>query len=156
MAGYEKLISAVVTKLQADTGAGSLVTLTGHTSAESHIARSKPLVEKRSPFIGVSAYGTPFMGPDVTTVKRSVVIFEICANGSGAELTVLRICDRLEYLLDGPSPATNRSYYDFSDASINTKQVRLKSRGNTYFDEELDVWAAVVDANVIWIGEPCP
>jgi len=157
MAGIEKLYLAIVNKLRADTGAGSLVTLTTHdiTVANGYkIGRWAPIVKKRSPYLGVRVrQSVPLMGMDVTQLQITTIDFYSSAI---SELTSLQINDRLESLLHAGVSSPNTDYYDFSDANVSTRSSRFKSRRQSEFDEDIDVWTDIIRADIIWIGQPCP
>ena len=160
----EKLYKAIVEKLRTDTGSGSLVELSGHdaTSANGYaIGRSKPNVAERLPYLGVKILQSlPLVeGGSVTHVQRARISF-LCSAES--ELTAIRLADRIEKLLHwkveddaARKPATG--YYDFSNTDISTRSVRFKSRTpEPDFDEDSDVWTDAVEADVIWVSQPCP
>lgn len=147
-----QLAHAIVDKLRTDTGAGSLVTLTGHGTIHK-IARDEPPVKDRLPFLGVSIPTSVVLlqTGDVTKLQKATVQFRCYANTEpAAEL----IADRVETLLH--SSDDNTSYYDFSNSNVSTRQVRFKTRMGSDFDEKADVWTGIVEASVIWLSSPCP
>lgn len=150
--GQQKLYTAIVTKLRLDTGAGSLVALTGHTATDLRIARDKPPKKGITPFLGVSIFFTvPLIEDGPTQVRESSVHFRSYA---GKELTALQIADRMEELLHDITD--NTGYYSFSDANVSTRQVRFKSRTAPDFDDDVEVCTITIVASIIWVDAPCP
>jgi hypothetical protein len=162
MAAQEKLNLAIVTKLRADTGAGSLVALTNHDPTGSppdfRIGRLQPLVAGKGEYLGVRvAQSKPLMGEDVTSMQLAMVDFYCMAR---VELTSIKIADRMESLLHDEigNPSTpNTGYYDFSDTEISTRSTRFVNRLSAELDDEdTDVWTTMIRAEVVWVGNPCP
>ena len=154
MAGQEKLYKAVIDKLRADTGAGSLVTLTGHTAAEPHIARQFPKVRERTPFLAVwVARSLPLIGADATAVQNAVVDFVAYDKD---ELTAIRIADRVEELLHAKTLDANLGYWNPSNSTVSVRQTRFMERRGPDFDQETDTYDVLVEAALVWVGQPCP
>lgn len=159
----EKLYKAMVDKLRLDTGAGSLVELTGHdaTSATGYkIGRASPTTKDKDPYLGVKIIQSlPLLATgDVTHVQRARVNFHCSAK---SELTAIRLADRIEKLLhwkvEDDAARGPDEYFDFSNADISTRSVRFKGRSpEPDFDEDSDVWTDTVEADIIWVSQPCP
>lgn len=148
------LVKAITDKLRADTGAGSLVTLTGHTSSNLRIARDQPPVKALTPFLGVLIVDSPpLIGVDATHVQKARVLFK---SYSVEELTVWKLCDRMGTLLHDITGNPNTGYYDFSNTDICTRQTRYAGRTEPTFDSKTEVWVGIVEADVIWVNVPCP
>jgi hypothetical protein len=152
-------LNAVVATLRGDTGAGSLVTLTGHASGKIRIARDKPIVKAATPFLGVLALETvPVSDDGPSQIMQSLVQFRCY---STSELTAIRLSDRMSHLLhardeQSVSGQTNRGYYDFSDSNVSNRQTRWKSTSFPDHDSDVDVWTVTVEASVLWVDNPCP
>ena len=155
----EKLVLSIVTKLRADTGSGSLVDLTGHTSSKHHISRGRPKVAERSPFLGVVINeSVPLVPMSITHLQKARVHFWCSAK---SELTAIRIADRLEALLDwkveddgARSPV---GFYDFSSDpnGIQNRSTRFKNRDEPIHDADTDSWEILVEADLVWLDQPC-
>ena len=147
-----RLVKCIIEKLRTDTGVGSLVALTLHSSGDIRIARDRPPVKGKLPFLGVRVIQSiPLIGSDATHVKRSRVHFRCY---STSEIVANQIADRLDVLLDDKEGIT--SYYDFSGTDLSCRSGRWKSRDETDFDEETDAWNVLVEADVIWTPQQCP
>lgn len=146
------LLGRIATVLRADTGAGSLVTLTGHSTSDIRIARDKPPVKGKLPYLGFIIFDSaPLMGPDLTHLQRSIVRFKCY---SSDDLKSIQIADRLEDLFNVSDPI---SYYDFSDSGsgISTRMTRFRRRYEIEHDNDLDVWNTMIDVNFTWIDSTC-
>ena len=151
---HKNLITALITKLRDDTGAGSLVALTGHNGTTIRIARDQPPMKERLPFLGVAVFvSMPLIGPDATHVKQSRLHFRVYDR---IEIGAHDIMDRVDTLLDDKTSDANTGYYDFSTTDISIRQNRWVSRKESIFDEEKEVWEGLVEADVIWVNETCP
>jgi len=147
----ELLLGQLAIKLRTDTGAGSLVTLTGHTIIKLRIARDRPPIKGDKPFLGITIVDSlPMLGPDVTHLQRSIVRFKCYA---AVELTSIKLADRIEFLLHDSDPT---SFYDFSGNGISNRMTRFRQRFDREHDEDTDVWNSMVDANLIWLDTSCP
>lgn len=148
-----KLYKCIVEKLRTDTGVGSLVALTEHSSGDIRIARDKPPIKAKTPFLGVRVFvSVPLIGGGTATeVKRSRIHFQ---SYSTSELLVEQIADRLDELLDREGEAT--AYYDFSGTDVSVRSSRWKSRDLADVDEETDVWFVRTEADLIWVPQSCP
>jgi len=152
--GHANLNRAIADRLRADTGAGSLATLTQHDAAdpnEYRIGRDKPMKGAKTPYLGISVFQSiPLIdnGPSETQLAR--IHFRSYSRDA---LTSMQIADRLEHLLH--SRGSNTSYLDFSDERITTQQVQFKRREDEDFDDKIDAWTSLVEADVIWLDEPC-
>lgn len=159
--GHEKLGNAIATKLRTDIGTGSLVELTGHNSAipdEYRIAIDKPQKRGTKPFLGIRIFQSiPLSENGPTHMQKARAHFRCY---STKPLTALRIADRLDQLLhardEQVSDGTNIGYYDFSDGSMSNRQTRWKSRDEVDFDDGLDIYMVLVEADLIWVDSPCP
>jgi hypothetical protein len=158
--GQENLNQAIVEKLRADTVATiGLVALTGHDQSKAEgfrIARQTPPVKSRLPFLGVSIFTSiPLMDSDVSQLQRARVHFR-CYGAK--ELPAIKLADRMEHLLHGRaedvSVGTNRGYYDFSNSEVSTRSTRFKNRDLPDFDDDVDAWNVLVEADLVWIDEP--
>jgi len=158
------LYRAIVNKLRVDTGVGSLVVLTGHSSSSAsqyRIARDKKPTKSETPFLGVSIYqSVPLSDDGPSHIQRARVYF-YCY--STEELVAIQLADRVEHLLhardeqaDLPlGEGTNLGHYNFSDDRIRNQQTRYKSRDLPDFDDDTDVWQVLVEADLIWNDSPC-
>ena len=89
----KNLYKAVVDKLRADTGVGSLVDLTDYSVSNYSIARDTPIVKERTPFLGVNiSQSAPLMG-DMATARLQKAEIELKSHAR-SELTALEIADR--------------------------------------------------------------
>ncbi len=149
------LIKAVVETLRYDTGIGGLVKLSEHTASDLRIAREKPPVKGRLPFLGVSIpVSVPLMQSDVTQLQRITLEFSCHA---ASELVVEQLADRLEVLLHkNEDSKVNTSYYNFSTDDVSTRMTRYTDRNGPDFDATTKIWTSIVRASVIWTGSPCP
>lgn len=151
----EKLLKQVVEKLRTDA---TLVSSTGHDPTKSNgyrIARYEPPVKGRLPFLGVEMFiSTPLMLSDVPQLQVSRFYFHCYAS---SELTSIRIADRMEALLNPEEAVStaNTEYYDFSGTDVSNKMTRFKRRERE-FDEDTDSWNDIVEADIIWLNQPCP
>ncbi len=157
--GQQNLLNAIATKLRLDTGAGSLVELTGHSSASPssyRISRDKPPKKGQVPFLGIAIYqSVPLSDDGPSEIQTARIHFRIY---STKELTGIQIADRIDYLLHArteQTTATNVGHYDFSDSNISNRQTRWKNRDEQFFREDTDIWTLLVEADVIWVDEPC-
>lgn len=147
------LVKYVAEKLRTDTGAGSLVELTNHASNNIRIARDRQPTKEKLPYLGVLVFQSlPQVGSDVTHLQRSRVHFK---SYSSSELKAVDIADRLETLLQPEKDGATDAYYDFSGGSISNRQTRWKSTGPPEFDEDVDVWKVLVEADLIWVNVAC-
>ena len=144
MAGDATFIAAIVGALQADTGAGSLVQLTGHTLKDLRILRQAPPKAGQLPFLAVSVPVSVPLIKDQPFVKRyTVVISALC----GQEALAIRIADRVEQLVNPQNQASN-AYFDFSSAEVKVYSTLWKRRIRSEYDEDLDSYK---DQNIIEI-----
>lgn len=159
--GQEGLYNAIVVKLRADTVANGLVALTLHDASNPEkyrIARDKPSKVNETPFLGVKIErSVPLDDDGVSMVQKARVSFRCYAN---AELTSIKIADRMDNLLQGVAERLvlggNRGYLDFSDSVISNRNTEWKGHGITAFDNDLSVWTTLVEADVIWLDGSCP
>ena len=157
--GQERLNKAITDKLRADSGAADrLVELTGYSATKLRIGRDKPVTKGEAPFLGVSVFNSePIAEDGPTHVQRARVHFRAY---STSELTAIKLGDRLEVLLHAVatqnSGRTNAEWFNFSNAQVSNKQTRFKNRDQANFDDETDVWSVLVEADVVWLDEPCP
>jgi hypothetical protein len=153
----EKLGLAIVTKLRADTGAGSLVTLTGHSATKLRIGMDKPVKKGETPYFGVAVFtSVPVSdnGPSHVQVARIHFLAY-----STKPLTATQLADRIEHLLhardEQDAGRTNTEFYDFSSGIISNRQTRWKRRDQGIYDDDTEVWKVLVEAELIWLDEPC-
>jgi hypothetical protein len=150
---HKNLYKAIIDKLRADTGAGSIVDLTDYSTSNYSIARDMPTVKERTPFLGVNIPMTvPLIGDGATTRIQNAEV-ELKAHAR-SELTALKIIDRLEYLVH-ETIVSDTSYYDFSDANISNQQTVFRQRESPYFDDDTDVWSVQIILDVIWVNQSC-
>ena len=150
---HKNLYKAIIDKLRADTGVGSIVALTDYSSSNYSIGRDMPSVKERTPFLGVNIPMTiPLIGDGATTRLQNAEV-ELKAHAR-SELTALTIVDRVEYLVH-ETITDDVSYYDFSDSNISNRQTTFRQREAPYFDDETDVWSVQVILDVIWINQSC-
>lgn len=154
------LLGAIVDKLRADTGVDSLTDLTNHVDSnprEYRIGRTLHKAKAKFPFLAVSVFqSVPLIDDGPSFIQEARIHFRCY---STEELTALKIGDRMEDLLHARSVSpseTNRGYLDFSNADISNRQTRWKSRDLPDFDDDNDVYVVLVEADIIWLDEPCP
>ena len=163
--GQKALLKAIADKLRSDTGAGSLVELTKHDASDPNkyrIARQKPVKKADTPFLGISIFqSVPVSDDGVSHQQRARVHFR---RFGAKELTAIEIADRMDTLLHAKTEqaaaptgktGTNVGYLDFSNTSISNQQTRWKNRDEPDFDDDDDVWIVLVEADLIWVDEPC-
>lgn len=144
----EAFYADIVSKLRSDTGVGSLVALTGHSSSDLRIARDQPPVKARMPFLGVKMLVSTPLEDEVSNFQRTNVEFRAYA---ASEKTCIQIADRVTNLISAKSLTHVTGYYDFSGTSISNRMTQFRSRSTTMFDEESDVWTQIVTAELIWV-----
>lgn len=144
------LYDAMCTKLRTDTGAGSLVTLTGHTNAAVAIARYESPTLARRPFLGIEVQDSVAVVPGYTEFQKATVVAHAY---SADKVVAYQIADRLLALL---KPADARDYYDFSNNSIRTTQVNYRRCIPMDFDEETGTQECRVLFDVFWLNTSCP
>jgi len=153
--GQENLIQAIIAKLLTDIAAGGLVELTGNDDASEkfRIARGNPIQVGDTPFLGVMIFqSVPLIGSTATHVQKARVYFRAWA---AKDLTAIKIADRLEDLLHDRTGASNLGYYDFSSDEISNRMTRFKQRDLAVHDDDKDVFMILIQADVIWVDEPC-
>lgn len=159
--GQEKLGKAIAEKLRTDTGAGSLVALTNHdasTVGGYRIAADQPQKKGDKPFLGFRIFQSFPLSPDGPThVQKARIHFRAY---STKRLTSIQIADRIDHLLHARDEqvtfGTNVGFYDFSSSDISNRQTRWRSRDEVDFDDGLDIYMTLVEAELIWIDESCP
>ena len=158
--GQKNLVNAIATKLRADTGVGSLVTLTGHDVTDANeyrIGRDMPAKKAMKPYLGIKVFQSVPLSEDGPSHVQTARIHFRCY--STKELTSIQIADRIEHLLHGRTEqavdGANLGYLDFSDSNISNRQTRWKSRDTQDYDDETEVWTTVVESDVIWVDEAC-
>ena len=154
----------IVEKLRTDTGADNLVDLTKHgVGGVFRIERDTPEGREKRPFLGVSVFRSiPLIGSDATQVKKSRVFFHCVASN---EIICEKIADRMEFLLHDETGEANTGFYDFSGpaipgyvtsaADISNRMTRWKDRNDAEKDQDTDEWEVRVEADVIWVDQPC-
>lgn len=150
------LIAAAVAALRADA---TLVALVGHdaTAPEGYrIGRDSPVVAERTPFVGVRmVQSAPLTRTaDVTHLQRSLVAF---TGSARSELTANQIVDRIESLLHWAVEADvtrqpNTGSWPWPSADVTVRQTRFSTRGDTEYESDKKVWAATLEAVVVWFG----
>src|SRR5687768_14617774 len=115
MSGQADLYTQIVTVLRTDTGAGSLVTLTGHTNSDRRITRHYPDLKSKSPRLLINIPESEPLNSNVTVIQKALVEFQALAND---DALVIQILDRLETLFDFTD---NTSFYDFTGGNIVAK-----------------------------------
>jgi len=144
----EKFWAAVVAAMQADTGAGSLVALTEHTSADWRLFSGKAVGDPKYPCISARGLPTvPAVTDSQTVVKTTPVMFDCIAK---TRLLATQIADRLQVLLDQKSAAENVSYWSITTTDVRNKWTKFVSREDTDHDDETDTWTVTVTANFEW------
>lgn len=144
---------ALVSALRADTGVGSLVELTSHSSGDLRIARGKPDRQGKLPFLGVRQFtSAPALVEAVASYRVSIVQFSCLAE---KDLPALKIVDRIEHLLKASGNLTDRDVFSFSDSNLTSKQVRWLRTEEVEKKDETDSWQYDVFAEFHWIDVPC-
>jgi len=144
MPGDATFLEALVTALQADVGAGSLVALTGHTTPNPRILRGRPPKLGTTPFLGVCEYPSTPLVKDHTFIKRYLVSIIAFA---GKDITAIQISDRVEVLFHKMNE-DNNSYFDFTNEDVKIYSALWKGRIKAKKDDDLDVYC---DENLIEI-----
>jgi hypothetical protein len=161
--GDSHLYKAIIDKLRADTGSDGLKVLTGHVSSRDYrIGRHQPNNTSKERYLGVHLpLSVPlirrgYAGHVQKTLARFYCSAKTLASG---ELTASKIADRLDTLLlpeQGSGQSANRSFLNFSDASITCMATTRLSRVGARFTDGTDLWTLWVDAEVIWRNKSCP
>ena len=151
------LNGAIREALVDDTGAGSLVTLTGNSDTPPialHIGRNSPQAKQRKPYLGFDIRtSNPAIDDAMTRMQKAIVEFNCIAE---KDLLAMQIADRLEYLLHQEAIDDNRAYWDVSNADVSDRQTDFLFREQPEYDEEVDTWMVTVVAALWWINQPCP
>ena len=134
------VIEQLLVKLRADTvGGQSLVTLTGDAVGARRIVWTPKRAPSKYPTLGVAIKVAVPLFKEVTSFQTYLVM--LTAYGKREE-DAIRIADRTEELFHDLA-GTNRSYYNFSNASIAVQSTRWVRRSQIKFDEDLDHWEDV-------------
>ena len=156
MGKQKQLIKQIIEKLRTDSGgADRLVELTKHRTNRIRIGRSVAPRKDHTPYLAVEIMSSSPLIDSVTSVQTAKVRFTSYGRD---ELTIFSIADRIEVLLDDES-GTNKSFYDFSGSSageVSTRSSRFKLRGESDFDNDTDVWSMFIEADIVWVSQPCP
>ena len=149
--GQTHLTAALVDGLVADT---TLVTLTGHTTANLRIGMDGPIVAERTPFLGVKVIASPPLMPggDVTQLQNARVQFKCSAR---AQETAVAIADEVEALLHNSAGSANTGFWDVSDGTVRVRQARYANRVGPEYDGDQKVWTIVVEAQLVWLDQAC-
>jgi hypothetical protein len=149
--GHSNLYNAIYTDLAADA---TLVALVGDQAIgeihdpEYRIGSDSPTTIQRSPYMGYSIVTSEPLLEDVSSWRRSVVLFR--ASSTNRALA-MKIADYMEDLLD---PVC--SYYNFSDSNITHSEGRFLRRitpqGELLAD---DLWKEDILIEMIWAPFPC-
>lgn len=162
------LMEALAIQLASDTGAGSLVALTGHNATNPdrgiRIGRMKPPLRERSPYVGIALRSSRLpSADDVDVIKQGRFTLTTNVCGDTADLTVLRIGDRIEGLLKGevgpsaPGGVPPASWYwDISSPEVRVLSLRFFSRSRIFEEDDTDIRSQNILADVIWHCVPCP
>jgi hypothetical protein len=142
MSGDATFIAELVASLQTDTGAGSLVDITGHTTQDKRILRGYPPKNGNFPFLGVIPPSSVPLAKDTTFVKRYYVSI---AAFSGKDHIAIQLADRVEFLFHKLSGAAN-GYYNFTSSNIIVYSTRWRSRIRAQKDDDIDYYK---DENMI-------
>lgn len=141
--------SAVQSAMSSDTGAGSIVSLTGHTSSSPRLFRAMIPAKERVPCITFECdLSAPYIEDSTQTIMETMVVFGCWAYNAGDSI---ELADRLMYLLmqdfgcGGPTEGWN-----ISDSNVNCLSTRFRSRDEVTFSQEYDVWGIIVRAEFRW------
>ena len=137
MPGDATFLTALVAALQTDVGAGSLVALTGHTTAVPRILRGRPLRKELLPFLGIVDLPSVPNISDHTFIKTYFVCIVAFA---AIEATAIQIADRVEVLFHVMGQ-DNRAYYNFSTAQITVYSSLWQNRLKRKTDDDLDCYS---------------
>jgi hypothetical protein len=138
-------LNALITTLRTDTGAGSLVGLTG---AATRITRTPIPSEIVIPYVGIRILNSVDLIREVTGWKRYTVKI------TGADIkerNAMSLGDRVMYLFDDSDVgATASSFYDFTDGSCTVRSTRWDRRvpRRQQVNENVTYWE---DSNIITI-----
>lgn len=147
----KELVKQIAETLRLDA---TLVALVEHTSSDIRIARDRPPIKAKLPFLGIRVFeSNPLVSGDVTHFQIARIHFK--AYGLN-ETNIIDIADRLDLLLQPERSGASNAYYDFSGGSISTRSTRWKTRGLRDFDDETDVWNEIVEADIVWVPQACP
>ena len=167
MACQVELIEAVCTKLATDTGVGSLVALTGHNPSNPdrgiRIGRKLPPLRSRVPYVGVSIRASRLISDSsISHIQLGRLELSINDCGDGADLSILRIGDRIEGLILGlvgtgkpPGGPDDLWYYDPSNNEVRVLSFRWFSRSKIFEEEDSDIRSQNILVDVIWHCLPC-
>ena len=144
MSGDATFLAALVTSLQTDTGAGSLVSLTGHTTKNPKILRGRPPKVGEMPFLGVCHFPSTPLIREHTFVKRYIVSL---ISFAGKDINAILLADRVEVLFHKMNE-DNNAYYDFTNEDVKVYSALWKARTRAVKDDDLDCY---VDENIIEI-----
>ena len=145
MAGDATFLAGLVTALQADVGAGSLVALTTHTTSDWRISRGKPPKKGDMPFLGVNEYPSTPLVKEHTFVKRYLVSLAAYA---AKDVTAIMIADRVEVLFHMIG-GNNKEFFDFSNSEITVYSTLFKARVKANKDEDLDCYKDEIIIEII-------
>ena len=141
-------MKAVVGKLRTDD---ELVRLTKHKPPKDlRIARVKPPIKGKSPFLGVKFISSVPRMPDTATAVQDAIIEFVAI--STDEILSAAIADRLEDLLH---PNDNVEYYDFSSSEISNRSTLFTRRDVPVFDDDNDMWKSSIFVDIVWVNSPC-
>lgn len=147
----KELVKQIAETLRLDA---TLVALVSHAATDIRIARDRPPIKAKLPFLGIRVFeSNPLVDGDVTHFQTARIHFK--AYGTD-EIDVIDIADRLDLLLQPERSSASNAYYDFSGGNISTRSTRWKSRGLRDFDDEIDVWNEIIEADIVWVPQACP
>ncbi len=144
MSGDATFLAALVSALQTDVGANSLVALTKHTPSVPRISRGRPLRAELLPFLGV------IDSPSVPNISEHTFIknyFVSIVAFAAIEATAIQISDRVEHLFHRMGN-DNKDYYNFSTSNITVYSSLWQNRVKRKLDDDLDCYS---DENLIKI-----
>jgi hypothetical protein len=143
----KKLWGALADKLRADTGAGSLVTLTGHGVGAIRISLETPDLPAAYPRLVFSEGVTTAQideGPSV--INRTIIRFTC----KGSLSNVADILSRLKTLLDAEGALQHDGYYDISNDDVCNLWTQFLRMTEITHDTDIDQYSGTITARFIW------
>jgi len=124
----------------------TLVTLTGHSDSDIRISRSYPEVEAKKPAL-LFSIGVESAQGDTGSVRQAPIIFTSLGE---TPIQVTDIDARLRELLNPTDDVGRRRGADFTNDDIRNMSVDFVSSNPVYYNDVLDCWVKITQANVFW------
>jgi len=147
----EKFYGALAVALRADTGAGSLVTLTGYNASTNlSIARGFPHAGANYPSLWfIDDDNEPAIANAATNQKITTVdLVAADRNATKSALTCIQIADRLDFLMGRHTSSI--SYYSITNSDVSNCMTDWISRDPPIYDEDLDAFMITTRVKFRW------